>query len=83
MYRKEKLENLATLHALFKQEISKVTLQFEYKSPKSPSSSTDFPHESVELLWVLVIALSTPLTEGERILNLRVKAQLSSFKRWL
>ena len=37
----------------------------------------------VELLWVLEIASSTPLTEGERILNLRVNAHSSSFKRWL
>ena len=50
MYWKEELENLANLHAHYKQEISKVTLQFEYKSPKSPSSSKEFPRVPVELL---------------------------------
>ena len=58
MHWKEELEKLANLHALFKQEISKVTLQFEYKSPKSPSSSMEFPHAPVELLWVREIASS-------------------------
>ena len=59
--------NLAKLQLSFKHFSNKSLLQFEYRSPKSPSSSNDSPQLPVLVFLILSMASSIPVIEGDNL----------------
>ena len=73
--------NFANLHAIFTHFKRRSSLQLEYRSLKSPSISKQLPQLPTFEFWVLYMASSIPVTEGDSFENLRWNCSSMKYRR--